>query len=190
MPQGPPAERDKVSLAGDGILVERATDGDVAAFEVLARRHAPLMRAYARRLTGSSADADDVVQEALLQAWTQIGDLRDGDAAKSWLMRITSSRGIDHLRRRKDHDPIPDGHETPDRRHSPESAAVAGSGMTALRKALGILPEDQRRCWTLREMGGLSYEEIARELDISTPSVRGKLARARTTLMKDMENWR
>jgi RNA polymerase sigma-70 factor (ECF subfamily) len=39
-------------------------------------------------------------------------------------------------------------------------------------------------------MGGLSYEEIARELDISTPSVRGKLARARTTLMKDMENWR
>ncbi len=100
---GSPPAPDHFDLVPDALLAGRAADGDTAAFEALARRHGPLMRACARRMTGSHADADDVVQESLVQAWKQLDTLRDGDAVKSWLLRITGSRSIDHVRRRKNH---------------------------------------------------------------------------------------
>ncbi|MHA7177041.1 RNA polymerase sigma factor [Arthrobacter sp. Sr24] len=180
----------KLADAPDAVLAERAGDGDAAAFEMLARRHAPLMRAYARRLVNSHAEADDVVQEALIAAWKDITHLQDGAAAKAWLMRIVSRRAVDTGRRRKSHDNLDDQPEAPDRLPSPEQVAVAGSARRALNTALSRLPEEQRRCWVLKEMGGQSYEEIAQVLGISAASVRGRLARARTTLMKEMEEWR
>lgn len=180
----------KLADAPDAVLAERAGDGDVAAFEILARRHAPLMRAYARRLVNSHAEADDVVQDALIAAWKDIAHLQDGTAAKAWLMRIVSRRAVDTGRRRKSHDNLEDQPEAPDRLPTPEQAAVAGSARRALNTALSRLPEEQRRCWVLKEIGGQSYEEIAQTLGISAASVRGRLARARTTLMKEMEEWR
>lgn len=180
----------KLADAPDAVLAERAGDGDVAAFEMLARRHAPLMRAYARRLVNSHAEADDVVQDALIAAWKDIAHLQDGTAAKAWLMRIVSRRAVDTGRRRKSHDNLEDQPEAPDRLPTPEQAAVAGSARRALNTALSRLPEEQRRCWVLKEIGGQSYEEIAQTLGISAASVRGRLARARTTLMKEMEEWR
>lgn len=180
----------KLADAPDAVLAERAGDGDVAAFEMLARRHAPLMRAYARRRVNSHAEADDVVQDALIAAWKDIAHLQDGTAAKAWLMRIVSRRAVDTGRRRKSHDNLEDQPEAPDRLPTPEQAAVAGSARRALNTALSRLPEEQRRCWVLKEIGGQSYEEIAQTLGISAASVRGRLARARTTLMKEMEEWR
>lgn len=186
----PAGEGHGLWLADDGLLAERAADGDVAAFEVLATRHGPVMRAYARRLTGSTADADDVVQESLLQAWQQLDTLRDKGAVRAWLMRITGRRGIDCLRRRK-HYPFSSAQmETYDPASGPEEAAVLNAGMSALSMALAILPEDQRKCWALKEIGGMSYEEIAYELGTTPTSVRGKLSRARATLLKTMRPWR
>ncbi|MFQ4149504.1 RNA polymerase sigma factor [Arthrobacter sp. LAPM80] len=176
--------------APDAVLAERAGDGDVAAFEALARRHAPLMRAYARRLARSLDEADDVVQDALITAWKDIGTLNDGAAVKAWLMRIVAHRAVDAGRRRKTHENVADQPEPADRKPTPEEAAVVGSARRALDKALGRLPEEQRRCWVLKEFGGQSYEDIAETLGISVTSVRGRLARARTTLVKEMEDWR
>ncbi|ALE93744.1 RNA polymerase subunit sigma-70 [Arthrobacter alpinus] len=184
----PPASR--LADAPDAVLVERASDGDVAAFETLARRHGPLMRAYSRRLMSSPAEADDVVQESLITAWKEIGNLRDGTAVKAWLMRIVGHRAVDAGRRRKLHSNIADQLELIDKAPSPEQSAVAGSARQALSRALDKLPEKQRRCWILREYGGQSYEEIAQTLGISSTSVRGRLARARTTLISEMEDWR
>ncbi|MET3922464.1 sigma-70 family RNA polymerase sigma factor [Arthrobacter sp. UYEF20] len=181
----------RLAAASDALLAERAGDGDTAAFEALARRHGPLMRAYARRLTGSLADADDVVQEALMHCWSQLPALRDPAAVRGWMMRITARCAINVLRRRT-YDTALD-EETraaADPAPGPESAAVTVSSMTALATALGRLPEVQRQCWVLRKMGGQSCEEISRTLGISTESVRGRLARARTTLIKEMEAWR
>lgn len=93
-----PSAPHHLDLVPDALLAGRAADGDTAAFEALARRHGPVMRASARRLTGSLADADDVVQESLMQAWKQLHTLRDGDAVKGWLLRITGTRSIDDLR--------------------------------------------------------------------------------------------
>ncbi|MET4002107.1 MULTISPECIES: RNA polymerase sigma factor [Arthrobacter] len=180
----------KLADASDALLAERAGDGDVASFDMLARRYGPLMRAYARRLVRSYDEADDVVQDALFTAWRDIAALQDGSAVKSWLMRIVSRRAVDTGRRRKTHSNLEDQSETADREPTPEQLAVAGSARRALEKALTRLPEEQRRCWVLKEYGGLSYTEIAEELGISITSVRGRLARSRITLVQEMEEWR
>ena len=186
----PTARTEALAEASDDLLARRAGDGDMDAFEVLARRYGAMMRAYARRILGAHDDADDVVQEALVQAWKQIGGLRDTAAVRPWLMRITGNRALDVLRRRKPHtalEHVPDLH---DPAPGPEKSAVAGSRSRALERALAALPEEQRRCWVLRELGGQSYEDIAEALNISSATVRGRLARARTTLAKEMEDWR
>lgn len=184
----PPANR--LADAPDALLAERAGDGDVAAFETLARRHGPLMRAYSRRLMSSAAEADDVVQESLITAWKEIGNLRDGTAVKAWLMRIVGHRAVDAGRRRKSHGNIADQPDTIDKTPGPEQSAVIKSAQQALSQALARLPQEQRRCWVLKEYGGQSYEEIAQTLGISATSVRGRLARARTTLVTELEEWR
>lgn len=195
MTGSPPAPH-QLDLVPDALLAGRAADGDTAAFEALARRHGPLMRASARRLTGSLADADDVVQESLMQAWRQLNTLRDPAAVKGWLLRITGTRSIDHLRRRRLHADVTAVEDSVEASPGlpasadPESAAVSGSRVEALKAALAALPEEQRRCWVLKEFNDQSYEDIARTLNISTASVRGRLARARITLAREMEAWR
>ncbi len=153
------------------------------------------MRATARRLTGTLADADDVVQESLMQAWKQLDNLRDPAAVKSWLLRIVGTRSIDHLRKRRNHVALDEAETLADapsgpRIQDPESTAVNASRVDALKSALQRLPEEQRRCWVLKEFNDLSYEEIALTLNISPDSVRGRLARARTALARTMEEWR
>lgn len=123
----------KLSVQTDALLVERAVDGDVAAFEVLVRRHGPRVRAYARRLTGSAVDADDIAQEALLQAWRQLPTLREAPALRSWLMSITSHCSTDLLRRRRSTTtPLEGQPECVDHSPSPESSAIVGSQLRAL----------------------------------------------------------
>lgn len=180
----------------DALLVGRATNGDTAAFEALARRYGPLMRACARRLTGSYADADDVVQEVLVQAWKQLDTLREPGAVKSWLLRLTGSRSIDAMRRRRhessfgDIDEVSGAGDIASRAATPEASAVQRSSIESLKAALARLPEEQRRCWVLKEFNGQSYEQIAETLNISPASVRGRLARARVALVREMEEWR
>ncbi|MHA7222974.1 RNA polymerase sigma factor [Arthrobacter sp. RHLT1-20] len=184
------ARMEALAEGSDDLLARRAGDGDMDAFEVLARRYGTMMRSYARRVLGSSGDADDVVQEALIQAWNQIGGLRDTAAVRPWLLRITGNRALDVLRRRKPHAAIEHLPGLADPAPGPEVSAVATSSTRALEQALAALPEEQRRCWVLRELGGQSYEDIAEALNISKATVRGRLARARTTLAKEMEDWR
>lgn len=176
--------------APDAVLAERAGDGDTAAFELLARRHGPLMRAYARRLTRSWDEADDVVQDSLVTAWKDLGTLQEGAAVTAWLLKIVSHRAVDAGRRRKTHANLYDQPDAADSKPTPDAAAVTGAAQQALNNALLRLPEEQRRCWVLKEFGGLSYEDIAAALGISATSVRGRLARARITLVKEMEEWR
>ena len=175
--------------ASDAILAQRASEGDATAFEVLVRRHGPYLRAFAIRLTGSVADADDVLQDALITVWNQLHSLQDPSKVRSWMASILSRKATDILRSRRPADELDE--ELPDDGQSaPETRAVASSRMEALSAVLAALPEGQRQCWVLKEMGGYSYEEIAERLDMTTVTVRGKLARARATVVKEMEVWR
>lgn len=174
----------------DALLSQRASNGDQAAFHALVRRHAPAMRAYAIRLTGSTSDADDVLQETLIQAWKKLDTLEDPAKVRSWLMTLTSRKAIDLMRTRKPNVSIDAVAESSSPAQTPEQSAITGSQMGALSEALKTLPEQSREIWVMREVGGSSYQEIAELLGISSASVRGKLARARVKLVQEMEGWK
>jgi RNA polymerase sigma-70 factor (ECF subfamily) len=177
--------------ADDRTLAVRAADGDVRAFEAIVRRYGRLMRVYARRILNSNADVDDVVQEAFVQAWSKLPELIEPASIKTWLMRIVANRSIDRIRRRREHADIDVVAEyAAPESQSPHARAQAASLGEALSAALSELPEEQRRCWVLREIAGLSYSDIGEELGLPASTVRGLIARARRNLIREMEGWR
>ncbi len=186
-PQRPNTEQ--LHVAADQALVRRAVDGDSAAFEELVRRHRPLMRRYTAQIVGSAAEADDVVQEAFYSAWSRLADLREPAAVQAWLMRIAGRHAYNHLRRNPATPDITVDTPVP-AEDQPENIAERNAELRALSDALDTLSEDQRRCWLLREVWKLSYEDIAEELEIPKASVRGKLARSRAHVFAQMEGWR
>lgn len=182
--------RSALAQAADGILAMRIADGDTVAFEVLVRRHGPVMRAYAVKLLGSNIESDDVVQEAFLLAWQKMAEVTDGISLKSWLMRIVTNKAIDRMRVRKDHVDIDDWDAPTPANTSPAHLTEVHLQLDALSSALTELPEIQRRCWVMKEIGGSSYADIAEHVGLPVSTVRGQLARARQTLMHGMEGWR
>ena len=186
----PAANAARLREATDATLASRAIDGDMAAFEVIVRRHSGLMRAHAIRLLGSNNESDDVVQEAFIAAWQQLPELRNPAALKSWLMRIVSFGCMDRIRKRRDTANI-DDHDVEDRQTpSPEAVVTAASRNQALAQVLAQLPPPQGQVWELKQTGGLSYEEIGEALGLPPSTVRGALARARKTIIQEMEVWR
>lgn len=176
--------------ATDRALAGRAADGDVAAFELLVRRHGPRMRAYAIRMLGSTDESDDVVQEAFLTLWQKLPTLDNVDAIPSWLMRVVTRNCLDRIRSRHPHPGLDEDSLPPQSVASTETAAETHSEQEALSLTVMGLPDDQRRCWLLREVAGYSYDDIAQELDLPVSTVRGLLARARKTVIREMEAWR
>jgi RNA polymerase sigma-70 factor, ECF subfamily len=173
----------------DLTLVVRAREGDVRAFEMLARRHQAALYRLAVRVTGDPAEAEDALQESLLDAWRRIDRFRGDCAFTTWMYRIVTNRCIAMLRRRR---PVPvdavdDRVPAPD---SPERAAETGAGIAALGDAVAGLRDDLRICWVLRELEGLGYTEIAAITGASEDAVRGRIHRARTRLAEVMRPWR
>ena len=182
--------RNGLEVAEDRILAGRAADGDTAAFAVLVRRYTPMMRAYARRILHSSAEVDDVVQDTFITAWSSLPELEDTGKVKSWLMRIASRKAVDRLRATRPHADIESLDPPSATSASPPRVAESRASAVALRVALQELPDAQRACWVLRELGEHTYEEIAEDLDIPLSTVRGLLARARKYMIIRMEEWR
>ncbi len=183
------AMREPLDTASDALLATRAADGDARAFEALVRRHGPFLRAFALRLLRSNADADDVVQEALITAWQKLDMLADPSKARSWLATIVSRTATDRMRSARRTEPI-EALELPSLDAGPEASAMASSRVRALRAVLAELPEEQREVWWRKEVGALSYDEIAEQLEIPVSTVRGRLARARQFVLERMEEWR
>lgn len=176
-------------------IVRRAQDGDLEAFESLVRSHQAPVFNLALRMLADRGDAEDITQEAILAAWEQLPKLKSPEAFSTWLFRLTSRRCVDLIRRREAR---PSDATEPEAlselvtaaQADPEHAALANSGLDALTLVLQTLPVDQRQIWILREMHDYSYEDIARDMGISTSTVRGRLARARRALAEGLEAWR
>ncbi|GAA2564523.1 RNA polymerase sigma factor [Pseudonocardia hydrocarbonoxydans] len=171
-------------------LVVRAQEGDARAFEQLARRHQDALYRLAVRVMGDRAEAEDALQEALLDAWRRIGRFRGESAFSTWMYRIVTNRCLGMLRKRR---PVPveevDAAPAP-AQDSPERAAERDAGMAALHRALAALPDDLRVCWVLREVEGQGYAEIAQITGATEDAVRGRIHRARTRLAEAMRSWR
>jgi RNA polymerase sigma-70 factor, ECF subfamily len=173
----------------DLTLVVRAQEGDVRAFSELARRHQAALYRLALRLVGNPADAEDALQDSLLDAWRRLDRFRGDSAFTTWIYRIVTNRCLDLLRRRRTTVPVDEVVEpvAPD---SVERLAEYDAGVAALRTALTTLPDDQRACFVLREMEGLGYAEIAEITGGTETAVRGRIHRARRTLAGVMRSWR
>ncbi len=179
-----PAELDEATL------VVRAQEGDARAFELLALRHQDALYRLAVRVMGDRAEAEDALQEALLDAWRRIGRFRGDSAFSTWMYRIVTNRCVGMLRRRRPV-PVEEIEATPaPAHHSPERAAERDAGMAALASAVAGLPDELRICWVLREMEGLGYAEITEVTGASEDAVRGRIHRARIRLAEVMRPWR
>jgi RNA polymerase sigma-70 factor, ECF subfamily len=193
-PRGRPLDTAGDGLAGleDGLLVTRAAEGDDDAFAVLVHRHTTPLLALAHQLLGNPADAEEAVQDALISAWRRLPRFRGDATFRTWMYRIVTNRCLNLLRGRTFSAPLDAVAEPASRDAGGEPARVAESAAAtaALAEALGGLRPDQRACWVLRELHGLSYEEIALVVGASEQTIRGRLFRARRTLMKEMAPWR
>ena len=178
----------------ESALIERVLAGDAEAFEPLVLEHQTNVYRLALRLTGNEADAADAAQDAFLKAYTSLAAFRGESRFSVWLYRLTNNVCIDLLRRRRDAVPLQteddEGSETelplPDERWDPEALAQRAEDVRAVRAAVAALPADCREILTLREIGGLSYEELAASLGLELGTVRSRLNRARKKLADEL----
>lgn len=154
-------------------------------FEALALPHLDAAYNLARWLSRSPADADDIVQDAMLRAFAAFGQFR-GEQIRPWLLAIVRNcwrNRVDEVRRRG-HAPLPEEGEGALRFEGPdpETEAASASDGRRLDRLLAALPEDYRTVLILREMEDLSYREIAEVAGVPIGTVMSRLARARALL--------
>ncbi|MFI5533981.1 RNA polymerase sigma factor [Kitasatospora sp. NPDC051853] len=196
MPESPPAPPARpgpsLALLPDHVLAARAGDGDQDSFAELMRRHTPRALALATRMLEDRQAAEDQVQEACLAAWRALPGFRADAAFGTWLYRIVTNRCLNALRARRTELPLDGAPEVPstDPADLPERAAESQASARDLRSALATLTPEQRACWVLRELHGLSYDEIAEVTGTGEPAVRGRIFRARRQLTEAMAPWR
>lgn len=174
----------------DGALVRQAREGDTVAFERLVHRYSGPVYRITLRVLGDAHTAQDATQETFVIAWWRLGDIRTGQAFAAWLYRVATTSALRALRERRVQTDLDSVRPPESRSGDPEQEALAGDLLAALRRALGRLTPEQRTCWVLRELEGLSYEEIAAVTRCGPDTVRGRLHRARARLAAELTAWR
>ena len=175
-------------------LVERAKKGDETAFEVLVTDNEKRIYNLCRRLTGNPEDAAELTQEAFLNAWRGLSCFQGESSFSTWLYRLTTNLCIDWLRRQKRRqetapavsldDEEAGWAEPADWEQDPHRKLEQSERGRALARGLERLPEYQRRPLVLRELSGLSYQEIAQALDLDLGTVKSRISRGRKQLRK------
>lgn len=167
----------------DAALLSAYAAGDLAAARSLTLRLAPRALAQATRILAEPAEAEDVVQEALLRLWKQAPDWRPDEAQPStWLYRVVSNLCIDRLRRRRRGVALDTVAEPEDERPSVAAELQRRARAQALADALAALPPRQAQAVSLRHLEGLSNPEIAAIMDIRVEAVESLTARGKRAL--------
>ncbi|MGI9607101.1 MAG: RNA polymerase sigma factor [Acidimicrobiales bacterium] len=157
--------------------------------EDLVREHVDAMYRVAHSVVRDAALAEDVAQDAILQAWKSLDSFRGESSMRSWLLRIAHNTAISTLRRRREElrDPalLPEGtHQT-----NIEGSVVDTLSIDAFSDALGELDELSRSVIVLREVEGLSYDDISLVLSVPMSTVKTRLLRARRSLAVALDGW-
>lgn len=173
----------------DDILVAQALSappGDLRAFDELVRRHQSRVQTNCRFLSGNEEDALDLSQEVLVKAYFNLSRFEARASFGTWLNRIKVNHCLNHLRRQRDRkfvdveEPGLEGHDALRSRQRADAAVVDADTRQAIGRSLDSLPETLRVPLILRDMDGLSYQEIATELKIGLSAVKMRIKRART----------
>lgn len=173
---------DSLSDLSDETLLAAYAGGEPAAAAALLARHAPRLLSFALRMLRDRAEAEDVVQEAMLRLWRQAPDWRAGEARLStWLYRVAANLCTDRLRRRRP-GPLDAVEEPADDRPGVVAEMMAAERVAALEAALARLPERQRQAVVLRHLEGLANPEIAVIMDVGVEAVESLTARGKRAL--------
>jgi len=170
----------------DALLVSRAQNGDLSAFEELVRRHEGALFGYLQRMTGDPSITQELAQATFVRAWERLGSFRREARFKTWLFRIGHHLCLNHLTRTRPTQELRDDFPTGSADEPAEVLRLRRLS-EAVRYALSRLAPEQRTCLVLAEYEEMSYEDIARTIGKSVRAVDSLLVRARRNLRKSLE---
>lgn len=176
----------------EALTVQRVLDGDVNEYEKLVLEYQKNVYNLALRMTGDAEDAADMAQEAFIKAYNSLASYRGDSKFSVWLYRIVSNVCLDFLRARKRRQTVSlsvvddEGEETEleisDESASPEKLMERSMTRDAVRRGLQELTPEYRQILILRELQGMSYDEIAETLGLESGTVKSRIFRARKKL--------
>jgi len=182
----------------DQQLVERVQRGDKAAFDLLVSKYQRKIFRLLSRLIRDQAEVEDIAQEAFIKAYRALPNFRGDSAFYTWLYRIAINTAKNHLvsqgRRApttteadiEEAETFDDGDQLRDL-NTPESMLLSKQVGEAVNRAIDQLPEDLRTAIVLREIEGLSYEEIAESMSCPIGTVRSRIFRAREAIAQELK---
>ncbi len=181
----------------DQALVERVQNGDSRAFDLLVQKYQNRIAKLIARFVRNPADVQDVAQEAFIKAYRALPNFRGESAFYTWLYRIAINTAKNHLVAvgRKSPSYAVDVQEVEKYDASewlkeyatPERELLADEIQATVNNALEVLPPDLREAITLREIEGLSYEDIAQVMDCPIGTVRSRIFRAREAIDEKLQ---
>ncbi len=187
----PTAIKAPVGAPTGGGRDDREAEADPDDLHQLVTEHGDAIFRLALSVVKDRALAEDVAQETLVKAWLALPTFRGDSSLRGWVLRIAHNTAVSTLRRRRAvlTDPLdmPEDPVIPER--SVESRVLSGAAMDDFVTALDDLDELSRSVVVLRELDGLSYEEIAEVLAIPMPTVKTRLLRARRRLGNALREW-
>jgi len=180
----------------DQLLVEQVQKGDKRAFDLLVGKYQHKIISLISRYVSDHAEALDVAQEAFIKAYRAIGRFRGDSAFYTWMYRIAINTAKNHLVSQGRRPPLSDidaqdaeQFATDTRlkdRGSPEHELLTEEIERTIHQAIADLPDDLRTAITLREMDGMSYEDIATTMDCPIGTVRSRIFRAREAIDREL----
>jgi len=187
-------------VSDESVLVNAARNGDVGAFEQLVRRYDRNVFRIAQHITQNREDAEDVVQDAFLKAFQNLGQFQGQSKFYTWLVRIAVNEALMRLRRRRpertvsldedvktEEDSIP--REVADWSPNPEQLYSQAELKDILSKTIQGLSPGFRTVFVLCDVEALSTEETAEALNLSIPAVKSRLLRARLQLRERLNKY-
>ncbi len=182
------------------VLVQAAKKGDLEAFSELVKRYDRNVFRIAQHITHNEEDAQDVVQEAFLKAYTNLAQFQGNSKFYTWLVRIAVNEALMKLRRRRSDKTVSidedveteEGsmpREVADWSPNPEQLYGTSELGDILKKTIQGLPPGFRTVFVLRDVEGLSTEETAEMLGLSIPAVKSRLLRARLQLRERLAKY-
>ncbi len=165
--------------------------GDPDDLHALVDDHGDAIFRLALSVVRDRALAEDIAQETLVKAWLALPSFRGESSLRGWVLRIAHNTAVSTLRRRRAI--LTDPHDLPEEpvraERSVESRVLTGAAMDDFVEALDTLDDLSRSIVVLRELDGMSYEEIAEVLEIPMPTVKTRLLRARRRLGNALREW-
>lgn len=177
-------------------LVKKAKQGDLHAFEELILKHEKIVYNVALRMMSHSEDARDISQEVFLKAYRNIKNFDERSQFSTWLYRITANTCIDEMRKRKgkqsfsleeelENEEGSMRRQIADEGETPEESLLRQEQKSEILQALDSLSSEHKTAVILRDIKGLSYEEIAELLELSLGTVKSRISRGRSQLKQE-----